>query len=152
MSNTLHTLNNKLVANKAKLETIRENNISIINEAIELVNNKITEISTNPDYKATERKAIKVIQVELFTPKNKEDKLTPKMKLAIKCVVVAHKRKVFDNILWADLSINKIDEVLKHLTVKEIQSIKTVEDTKGLLDSKKTETKEIKSYAPIAKK
>ena len=151
MSNkTLRTLNSKLVANKAKVVTLRETNISIVDEAITLVNAKIEEFKI--EYKISDRKAIKTIQDKMFESKGKEDKLSNEIRKAIKVVVLAHKRKVFDSILWDNMSVTKIEEVLAHLTVKEIQSIKVIEDVKTLLDTKKTRKVTSLGYAKIPAK
>ena len=148
--NTLHTLNNRVNANKAKIVDLRTKNIDIVNEAIIMVNAKIEEFKTI--YDVTERKAIATIQKDMFTAKNKEDKLTNEIKKAIKVVVLSHKRKVFDSILWEDMSVTKIEEVLAHLTVKEIQSIKVIEDVKDLLDTKKTRKVTSLGYAKVPTK
>ncbi len=151
MSNkTLRTLNSKLVANKAKVVTLRETNISIVDEAITLVNAKIEEFKI--EYKISDRKAIKTIQDKMFESKGKEDKLSNEIRKAIKVVVLAHKRKVFDSILWDDMSVTKIEEVLAHLTIKEIQSIKVIEDVKTLLDTKKTRKVTSLGYAKVPAK
>ena len=150
MKNTLRTLNSKLVANKAKIVTLRETNISIIDEAIVLVNAKIEEFKI--EYNISDRKAIKTIQDKMFEPKSKDDKLSNEIKKAIKVVVLAHKRKVFDAILWDDMSVTKIEEVLAHLTVKEIKSITAIDDIKPLLDAHKTRKVTSLSYAKAVKK
>lgn len=133
---TIRTLNTKVVNNSTKIKELQTLNNEVIKEAITMVNDKINEIKVQ--YDVTDRKAIKVIQTAMFEPKNKEDKLAPKMKQAIKVVTIAHKRKVYSNILWNELSTSKIEEILNHLTVKEIQSITNIEDVKPLLDSHKT--------------
>ena len=148
--NTLHTLNNRVNANKAKIVDLRTKNIDIVNEAITMVNAKIEEFKTI--YDVTERKAIATIQKDMFVAKNKEDKLTNEIKKAIKVVVLAHKRKVFDSILWEDMSVTKIEEVLNHLTVKEIKSITNIDDIKPLLDAHKTRKVTSLGYAKAVKK
>ena len=150
MNNTLRTLNNKVVANKAKIITLRETNVTIIEEAITMVDAKIAEFTAQ--YNITDRKAIKNIQEAMFEAKNKEDKLTNEIKKAIKVVVLAHKRKVFDSILWEDMSVTKIEEVLNHLTVKEIKSITNIDDIKPLLDAHKTRKVTSLGYAKAVKK
>ena len=147
---TLNTLNKTLVANKAKINTIKLNNSLIITEAIVLVEDKITSLITN--YNITDRKAIKVIQDGMFTPINKEDKLSPELKKAIKIVVISHKRDVYNSILWNDLSVNTINEVLIHLTIKEIKSCTDMESFKDALKAKKTRTVETLAYAKAVKK
>ncbi len=147
---TLNTLNSKLNSNDKKALALKTDNNSIVSEAITMVSDKIASIVNNEDYKASERKAIKVIKVDMFKPKNKEDKINTKLNNAIKAVVTSHKRKVFDFIDW-DMSVSKINEMLLHLTVKEIKDNKDLESINDLLNSKKTRTVSSLAYPKAAK-
>ena len=138
---TIETLNNELIALDIQTTTIATKKQTIVQTAITIVNNKIDSIVNNEDYNANEKKAIKTIKDGMFKETVVDGntiKLHAKLRNVIKYVVIAKKRNVFNSILWDEISIATIANILEQLTVKEIESCLNTEGFKELLATKKT--------------